>query len=278
MTATDKPARTRRRFPRPRTWRGWLGAGVGLVFAFVAAAWVLSRITPSWYAPLDPNETWVIDNAERTQNAFLDIHNVIQRVPLGEQKWSITQDEVNSFLAIRFAPPVNNNVDADTHPQLPAISIPCVAFEQGKVSISARASRIPGADPRGGVGTLVYSVGILKNADGNAQGLVRLSGAWMGMLPVPKSIVDSRLQAMVPAIMPAILEAIELQMNSRSTLKVTPDTQALIEAMMRGQPFPLRHTIDRKQLVITQIKVEEGMLSVVIAPPTPAAVLPRQVN
>ena len=160
----------------------------------------------------------------------------------------------------------------------PPFSTPFVVFSPDKVTISARTTSIPSSDPRGGVGTLVYSVGIVNDADGSPKGLVRLRGAWIGMLPVPKSVVESRLQAMVPTLMPAIIEAIELQINARNAIQITPETEALIEAVMRGQPFPLRHFIDHRQLVIEQIKVDDGALTVVIAPPTPAAVMPRPVN
>src|SRR5437016_2717995 len=91
----------------PRTLRGWLAASLTALFLVLSISWALSRATPPWYQPLDPSADTVIDDADRTQRLLLDLHNVVERVPLGEQTWTITQDQVNSLLAIRFAPPLN---------------------------------------------------------------------------------------------------------------------------------------------------------------------------
>jgi hypothetical protein len=237
--------------------------------------WALSRMTPGWYQPLSPNEDWVIDNADRAEKLMLDLHNVVQRVPLGEQQWSIRQDEVNSLLAIRFAPPLNADGSRSAPKVVPLVSDPVVVFTPGKVTVAARSTRIPGSDPRGGVGSVVFSVGIVQDAQDGRMGLVKLDSVWVGSLPVPRSLVNDRLQAAMPSIIKAVEEAIELQLNTRDTAKIEGYVEQAVRDVTAGNPFPLRYTIDRKQIVIKDLKVEDGRFTVVLEPPTPAAVMPR---
>ena len=42
-----------------------------------------------------------------------------------------------------------------------------------------------------------------------------------------------------------------------------------------GRPFPLEYTVDRKRIVIKELRVDDGVFTVVLAPPIPAAVMPR---
>jgi hypothetical protein len=269
MTSATPPLVKRRRLV-PRTWRGWLGVAGLVVGVVLVTAWGFARATPGWYQPLDPQDDGVIDTADHAQKRLLDLHNVIGRVPLGEQRWSITQDEINSLLAIRFAPPLT----ADGGRQAPAkpavVSGPVVVFTPGKVTVSARTTRSPVlgvGDPAGGVVSVVFSVGIVRGADGTDMGLVKLDGVWLGLLPVPRGLLEGRLRALMPMITAAVEEAIELQLNGRDTAKIMPYAEEVVRSVTEAKPFPLRHAIDKKQIVIRELRVAEGSFSTVLVPP-----------
>ena len=193
------PAGLKKHLPlRPRTWRGWLLAAFAVVSLILLATWILSRTTPPWYRPLPPDEDWVIDNYDHAQKTMLDLHNVTERVPLGEQTWSITQDEINSLLAIQFAPPLNPDGTRTPPANPPVVSAPFVLFTPGEVTFCARTTRLASGNPNGGVVSATFSVSIVSGADGKPSGLVRLKSVWAGNLPIPKSAVEPRIRACCP--------------------------------------------------------------------------------
>jgi hypothetical protein len=260
---------------RPRGWRGWLAACGGFFLTLLLVCWVLSRMTPRWYFPLDPTDLAVIDNSDRAQKLMLQLHNIVQRVPLGEQRWSISQDELNSQLAILCAPPLNAD-GSRTPPVKPAfISDPVVIFTPGKVTVAARCTRIPSGDPRGGVASAVFSVGLMDGGQGKQMGLVKLDSVWVGYLPVPRSLVQRQLQAYMPEIVKAVQERITMQVSARDVARVQEYVEEVVQDVTQARPFPLQYTVDRKQLVIKQLQVDDGQFSLALVPPTPAAVMPR---
>ena len=75
----------RRRFLRC-TFRQWLAiAGVTLV-VLVLTAYLLARMTPSWYVPLDASSDRAIDLADSAQSKLelgrgATLHNALENVP-----------------------------------------------------------------------------------------------------------------------------------------------------------------------------------------------------
>jgi hypothetical protein len=240
------------------TWRGramWFFAGVVLAFAVV---WTLVRMTPGTYRPLDPTDNMVIDLSARAQNLIrYELHTKVERVPLGEQTWTITQDEVNSYLAVL--------------PQLAdeRVSDPFVAFGPGTVTVSARIRDLPGATKQGGVATLVFAVTVEEHF-GRKMGQVKLVGARAGRLPVPVSWVEARIRGAMPQIVQAVEKMIQVQLN-------TKDVSAVEDALQRagaGQPFPLEYRINKKDVVVKEIKLEEGRFTVVLGPAPRSSTIP----
>jgi hypothetical protein len=247
------------------SWRGrilWFFAGILMACLLV---WTLVRMTPAWYAPLDPSDQTVIDLSGRAQNLIsFELHTAVERVPLGEQRWSITQDEANSFLAILTAAPL----DVDGNRQVPddRVTDPFIAFGQGTVTIGARLRDLPGPTKQGGVGTLIFSVGVSEFA-GKRMGHVKLIGARAGRLPVPVSVVESKLRGAMPSLVNAVERLVQVQMNAK-------DVSMVEDAMKRagaGQPFPLEYRISKKDVVIKDLRFEPGKFTVVLGPQPRAA-------
>jgi hypothetical protein len=237
-----------------------------VVLLVLGGTWLLSRSAPPWYEPLDATDQRVIDLSDRGQAILLDLHNKVQRVPTGEQAWTITQDELNSYVAIQFA----RALDARAGGEPPVVSAPVVVFTPGKVTVAARTTRLPSPNRDGGVATLVFDVGTVPSTDGKTMGLVKLTGVWAGMLPLPRSAVDTRLQALVPTITAAIQQAAQAQFNLRESTQWTRAAEDVVHKASVGEPFPLEFKVDRKQLVIRDLRVEEGKFTVVMGPPAGA--------
>src|SRR3954468_11219223 len=163
------------------TWRVRVAWLCSLILATVVVIWVMIRATPSSYRPLDPSQQVVSDLSLRAQGLIqFELRNAAQKVPLGEQRWTITQDEVNSLLATLTAGPLN--ADGTRQRTDERISDPFISFGPGTVSVSARIRDIPSGYAQGGVGTLTFAVGI-ADVNGRPMGFVKLLGAKVGMLP-----------------------------------------------------------------------------------------------
>ena len=107
---------------RLASWRGRFEWLLSVLFVAVLVCWLLARMTPSWYLPLDPTLNSVMDTAQEAQRVLLfESRNTVERVPLGEQRWTITQDEINSLLAMSTAAaqPAGTGVGAADPAQAP---------------------------------------------------------------------------------------------------------------------------------------------------------------
>jgi hypothetical protein len=142
-----------------------------------------------------------------------------------------------------------------------------VRFSPGQVTVSARTIRLPSPNKAGGVASLVFDVKIVPGPDGKPMGYVQLSSVWAGCLPLPKSAVESRLQSLVPAITAGIQQALQAQFNVRESAQWSGIAQDIVRKASAGQPFGLEYRVDRRQLVIKELRVDEGRFTVVIAPP-----------
>jgi hypothetical protein len=268
MTTTGRAAGERNspwRKLRLHTWLGRIAWAVGLVVVVVLTAWLMARSTPRWYQPLDPNDDGVSAEASHAQNLMAELNNSVQRVPLGDQRWTITQNELNSLLAVY----AHTALDQVGNP----ISDPYVRFENGKVTIAARSTRLPSGYAQGGVGSVSFSVGIVAGSDGAPKGLARLESVHVGVLTVPKSLVESRLRAVLPAIVTAAVDAgRQLGTGSRSNPGHNFDAmiEQVVRAIVMGEPFPLQYRIDRRDVIIKELKVEDGRFTIVVGPPVPA--------
>jgi hypothetical protein len=232
------------------------------VVALLVIAFLMARHTPSWYVPLDPTSNHVLDEADVAQNKVaLDLHNAMQRVPLGDQKWTITQDEINSLLAIRF-----NNTPADQAAALP-VSGPLVIFSRGEVRLAIRTKKVPNSDPAGGVASIVFGVTTTTDSKGEPIGLIKITGVYAGSLPIPKSLVEERMRRAVPTLAALVHQTITYQLGVRDSASMMPQIETAIRAVAEGQPFPLKFVADHREVLVKEIEVDDGVLTIVFGPP-----------
>ncbi len=254
------------------SWRGRFAWCAGLLLISVLVCWLLARMTPSWYLPFDRDNLNVQDTASRAWNLLTwELSNTAEKVPQGEQRWSITQDEINSLLAVKASPPMLNGDQLLMNPVRNPVSDPFVVFGQGQVTLCARMIQLPSGESQGGVGSLTYSVGIVRDAGGQPMGLVKLTNVWAGYLPIPRSFVEARLRALVPSITEAVQQIVEFQTGVRENDKMTQMIQQIMQNIGAGKPFPLQYKIDNKEFIIKELTVDDGTFTIVLAPVKPPA-------
>jgi hypothetical protein len=202
--APQIPPKTRKRL----AWKHWLGIAAALLLILLITSWFLMRATPSWYTPMDPTSLATIDLATRAQENKLhhgvELHNALENVMNGEQPWTLDQDEINALIAI------------NSRDNLPVTS-PMVIFTPGKITLAARSKKIPSSDPAGGVGSIVFTVKTFPAADSSSKPRIqiRVNSAWLGRLPVPKSLVESRIPSLTPMVVKAVQREIALHQGSK---------------------------------------------------------------
>lgn len=256
---------------RLHTWRGRIGWALGVPLAVVIICWFMSRSTPTWYQPLDPSDSNVSAYASRAETLMnFEWRNTMNRVPFGDQTWSITQDELNSYLAVY----ASRALDPAGNP----ISDPYVVFSKNEVTLAARSKHLPGSEGQGGVGSVTFGIGIVTDSSGMRRGLIQLKSVHAGLLPVPKSVVETRMREFLPIVINAAVEAARTQLGINSRDNAVHDLDEVIEQIIRhvarGEPFPLEFRAVKKDIVIKELLVEKGKITIVLSPAHPAASQP----
>ena len=249
------------------TWRGrfaWLAA---LLMLALITCWLLARMTPSWYRPLDPDDHNVDATANHAQSLLAELHNQVERIMSGPQRWSITQDEVNSLLAVKTAPPFDDTGKRGTlDPARYPLTDPYVVFSKDTVTFCARYTKLPGGDAQGGVASVTFSVSTVPGPDGSVLGLVRLSSVHAGYLPLPKSILQDRLNANASAINALIRQMAQVDLGEREMKDADPVIQQMVHGAIDGRPFPMEYRSNGRSLAVRELNVEDGKLSVLLVP------------
>ena len=148
-------------------------------------------------------------------------------------------------------------------------------FTPGKITLAARSRRIPSADPRGGVISVVLRIHSTHAIDGSPAAVVHIDGLWLGNLPIPHSLAERRIQSAMPQLVPLIQRALSLQLGARRATTVMPEVQDTARLIAQGEPFPLAFKWERLLCGSEDIRVEDGALTITFVPPTPADVRPR---
>jgi hypothetical protein len=257
------------------TWRGRFAWFLTLLALALFTCWLLARITPAWYRPLDPDDHNVDAAANRAQSLLAELHNAVDRIMSGPQRWAITQDEVNSLLAVKTAPPFDATGKRGTlDPSRYPLTDPYVVFSKDAVTLCARYAKLPGGDAQGGVASITFSVGTVPGEDGSVMGLVKLSGVSAGHLPLPKSALQDRLNANSSGISVLIRQLAQIDLGEREMKDLDPVIQQMVRGAIDGRPFAMEYRSKGRSLAVKELKVEPGRLSVLLVPLPPAASAP----
>ena len=239
------------------SWRGRFTWLLGMILVAFLVLWIAARRTPTWYRPLDTEDPRVAELYDRAQKLIaFELRTAAERVPLGEQRWTITQDEINSFLG---------TLDEHLDPNAP-FGDPFVSFTPGTITVAARVKKLPGDNPNGGVGSLTFSVGVVRDGP-KPMGLVKLTAVHVGYLSVPPSMVEDRLRAGFPTIAGAVNHVIDVQLSGHNPEAIEDSLKIAAEQ----KPFPLEFKFDKKSVVIKDLIVADGSFTLVLASPVKPA-------
>jgi hypothetical protein len=225
----------------PKTLRGWVKLFLLAVVLVVGFALLLLYSTPRWYAPLDAKDPRVIDTAERAQNNILDLHNKLEQLPLGERQWSITQEEINSFLSVHSAEIAPRNGHSGQ------ISDPIVILKPGQITVAARVAGVPGTGDGGGVVTLVVGVAAIPGSGTEPTAIqITLQSATMGSLPVPPSLVQEKVPQLSTVVSGALAKTVDA---------------ATVDQLLRGRAVPVPFVYRKRLVHIKDLQVTDGKLT-----------------
>jgi hypothetical protein len=170
-----QPTRPRRR------WGLWIAASLALilVLVLVVSGWLWSS-APAYWAPRSGDDPMVQSNARKFENAMI---NTAHRKPTGDWSVTITQEQMNQWLAARLPQWLaNQNHPLATDP-LPDIM---VAFFDDRLELAFDAKKL-GYEQ---IFRLVYTP---TSAQDDQTVQLILGGVYGGRLPLPKDQALKRL-------------------------------------------------------------------------------------
>ena len=232
---------------RRRTWRGRLGAAAVLVSLVLLAALVLPSVRPGWYRPLNPTSRAVLNHAQEAQMSILALRNEAQNPRLRRITWRITQNQVNSLLAVTYQGA--DGVSPRRHPA--SLVRPFVRFTDGRITLAVLDRQWPtGA---------VLAVGIdVQTLTGATAPLakIRIDDLHAGLLPLPRSLLIDRLKSMLPRLGPSLGRIIAVYAGSGYARVMTPQILARLAALLKGKPFPLELRVNHRNIVVQKLQLQ----------------------
>ena len=224
----------------------WLGIAILLSLLLVLiVAWLVAW-TPAWYAPLPAENQHVMNLADRAERTLLKLRNQIGNPARKTVTWSITQNEINSLLAARYAIPPSVKSSA-------VFVGPFVRLTNGKITLAIRDMQLPFHS----VASVTVAIRTLPAAAGKpAEAQVRLDAVHIGLVPVPRAKVLGALHQRLKEVAPVIRQTLARYAGSRYAAAQTPRVLKYIQHAMKGRPFPLTLPAGGRILQLTRIAIE----------------------
>lgn len=272
------------RSPLPPTRRRWkfrhylLLALAILILLGIMAVYLLNRI-PTWYQPMHLTDTNVDLVAEAAQERLVEFGNRVQNAPMANGVWTITQDQINALIAVRFAETRSSTRMAGRGPEggtsINEITDPMVIFSPNVIRLAARTPILPGGGKVGGVGSLTLTVitlppdvrpGAGRRMSGNQLG-IKVTGVSINSLPLPNWVIQQKLDETIPKLSASIRQLLVSNIGNRAD-HYMPAINQWLDHAKRGEPFtPLLVTEGDRPFAIKNIQVDEGILTIEVGPP-----------
>ena len=144
---------------RKRTWLLYAPLTLlAITLLFALLCWHLALTDPDWYHPMtidDPGFQQLVDDPR----LVTDAHNAVERVPLGDQSFTVQQDQLNATITATLSLEAAGHIARDASP--------VIYFSPGRITLSARVNRLPSATAAAGVITAQYTVQMVDPAPGD---------------------------------------------------------------------------------------------------------------
>lgn len=224
--------------------------------------------TPSWYQPTHITDPDIDATADAAQLRIVELANQVQNAPVKSFTWSITQNQINSLIAVRVA--TNRpNTNPSEAPSSDQITDPMVYFSPGKITLAARSTRIPSSDSQGGVGSLAITLETLvpESGTGNNQVRIAVEGLAVNSLPLPRWVIKNQIDKAGPLLVREVRRIMVSNMGNKAE-HFMPDIIDWLDHAQRGEPFtPQLKTEGLRPFALKEIRVDQGKLTLRIGPP-----------
>lgn len=223
----------------------WLAAALLFSLVLVLVVALLVAWTPGWYAPLPADNQHIMNLADRAERTLLQLRNQIGNPARKIITWSITQNEINSLLADRYAAPPTAGSSA-------MFVGPFVRLTHGKITLAIRDMNLPFHS----VASVTIAIRTLqKGPNASAEAEVRLESVHIGLVPVPRAKVLGALHQRLKEIAPLIRQTLGRYAGSRYARSETPQVLKYLQHAMQGRPFPLTLPAGGRTLELERISV-----------------------
>ncbi len=229
----------------------YLAIAAGLLIGLLLLVAILSMTAPGWYQPPNPLHRRVKDNANHAQASFLALRNELQNPKLNHITWRITQNEINSLLAVTL-----ENIQQGRRQGHIAGSLasPFVHFANNTIILAIQDKALP-LHP---VASLAIGVQMLPPqipARKNAWATITIKSLHIGLLPLPRSLVVHKLSSLLPTLHNSMQQTISVYAGADYARTATPQFMHWLQSILTGKPFPLEIKTRYRTLIISRIVV-----------------------
>ncbi len=237
-------------FTRPRHVLGWLWRLLIIALILLLFCWSLTLWTPGWYRPLSTAGPVVQEQAREAQSLLLNLRNQIQNPRIRYVRWIITQDQVNSLLALVY----DESSAGLPHGHTALVRRPFVRFGNGRITFAARIKGLFASS----VASITIGVRTAPALTPGAapEGHIQILSLHSGELPIPRFLIIAELQSLTPRLAPSIEHTLDLYGGARYARRITPQIVSMIKAMLASRSFPLALDFNHRQMILRRLSVE----------------------
>ncbi len=221
----------------------------GLFAGFFLLLVLLVVSSPGWYRPLNPIHRQVRDNANHAQASFLALRNELQNPRLSRITWRITQDEINSLLAVTLE---NVQHGRQHNSATASLANPFIHFENNTIVFAIQDNRLPFRP----LVTMAVSVRMMPiAADHEPRARVRIRSLHIGLLPMPRSFVMQKVAGLQPEVGQSLRQTLAVYAGAGYAKSAAPQIMNWLASILAGKPFPMEIQSKYRRLYIARISV-----------------------
>ncbi len=231
-----------------KTPLGWLVIAIVVSLLLIAICAALVAWTPGWYNPLPSNSKRVFNLADSAERELMRLRNEVGNPGRHQVVWSITQDQINSLLAVRYP---TSSAPAPKS----GLAGPFIMLSRGRITLAIRDYRLPFHSVASVCVRIHTSRGAASKKNSPPDARIQLDSVHIGLIPIPRSNVLGALHQRLTQFGPLIRSTLARYAGSRYARAQTPRILKYIQNAMRGKPFPLTLQAGGRTLELARISI-----------------------